>query len=207
MGTLRVSTATAYEPITSAEAKTHLRVDHSADDSLIAVLITAAREMVEHELWRTTMPCTYTLTLDSWPSGDAISLPMPPLASVSSITYVDSDGVSHALDSATYRVDTMSEPGRIVLAYGCSWPSDTLRTSGAITVTYIGGVASAMTEAGTATAHRALVSARHKAAMLLLIGHLYENRESVVVGPGIVAAAIPDGVSRLLSDRLFSFSS
>lgn len=38
------------EPITLAEAKLHLRVDHAEEDALIGSLITTAREAAEHQL-------------------------------------------------------------------------------------------------------------------------------------------------------------
>lgn len=50
------------EPITLAEARLHLRVDHIDEDALIAVLITAAREAAEHQIGG-------SLAV-RWPDGD-----------------------------------------------------------------------------------------------------------------------------------------
>ena len=78
------------ESITLVEAKLHLRVENSDDDSLISVLISAAREDCEHQLGRGIGSQTWRRTLDAFPSG-GIELGMPPVSAVSSVQYVDPD--------------------------------------------------------------------------------------------------------------------
>ena len=48
-------TPPAVEPVTVAEAKAHLRVDISDDDTYIGTLITAAREWCEEYLDRSAL--------------------------------------------------------------------------------------------------------------------------------------------------------
>lgn len=108
-------------PISLTEAKLHLRVTSSADDELITALIRAAREWCELFQNRAFVTQTITLTLDRFPN--VFEIPKPPLQSVSSIKYIDTAGVQQTLDPSVYDVDTVSEPGRIALAYGQSWPS------------------------------------------------------------------------------------
>jgi uncharacterized phiE125 gp8 family phage protein len=107
-----------------------------------------------------------------------ILVPRPPLISVSSITYVDGNGTTQTLSAAAYKVDTDSEPGRITPAYGYCWPT-TRAEINAIAITYVAGYAT-----------RAAVPASIKQAMLLLIGHWYENREAVGQVGGTVAMAV-----------------
>src|SRR5690606_36285460 len=80
---------------------------------------------------------TLTLTLDRFPCGP-IYLPYPPLQSVSSIGYVDPQGVAQTVGVADYQVDINSEPGRLVPAYGTTWPS-TQCVLGAVTIEYVAG--------------------------------------------------------------------
>lgn len=163
-GGLVLVTPPIEEPVSLAEAKLHLRVDHAEEDALIGVLITAAREYVEMYTRRQLVTATWRLTLDCWPL--CIRPPRPPLASAVTLAYLDNTEVLQTVDPATYRVDTSREPGRILLATGATWPA-AAPVPGAIQVEYTAGY-------GAASA----VPATFKQAMLLTIGDLYEHRES-----------------------------
>lgn len=170
MALVRV-TAPITEPVTLAEAKSHLRVDTTDDDDIITALIQAAREWCEEFQNRSYLEQTWQLWLDAWPDDDEIVLPRPPLQSVTSVKYYDTDDTEYTLDSSNYIVDAYSEPGRIVLAYGKTWPSTTLRPANAVVVEYVAGNSEATS-----------VPQRVKQAILLLVGHWYEHREAVLVG-------------------------
>lgn len=168
---LKRSAVPDEEPLSLDEAKDHLREDGDDQDNLIESLILASRQWLEEDLGRSFVTQTWVLKLDRFPAGDtAILLPRPPLVSVSSIAYVDEDGVTQTWAADNYTVDSHSEPGRVTLAYGASWPT-TRDVPNAVTVTYVAGYG-ASTE----------VPEPIKAAMRLLIGHLYENREHEVTG-------------------------
>lgn len=166
--TLRMSTAPTSEPVTLTEAKAHLRVDIDTDDDLIASYIKEAREEFENQADRTLFTTTYRLVLDAWPSSRIITLPRPPLVSVTSIVYTDDEDSATTLPSSGYIVDTDAWPGRIVLRSTTSWPSVTLRETGAIVITYVAGYASTDD-----------IPERFKSAIRLYVGHRYENREIV----------------------------
>src|SRR5690606_14420890 len=146
------------------------RVDGTDEDTLITGLIAAARETVETFAGRALITQTWELVLDDWPDSDTIKLPRPPLQSVTSVTYVDEAGVSHTLSSASYIVDTDSEPGRLVLKAGESWPSETLQAANGVRVRYAAGYGAA-----------AAVPEKFKLAVKLLAVHWYENREPVAM--------------------------
>lgn len=191
---LTVVTAPAVEPISSAEAKLHLRVDISDDDNLITALIQTAREVAEGIARRALITQTWKLILDEFP-GDEIVIPMPPLQSVASITYKDQDGSASTFSSGDYIVNTDTEPGKVVLGYGKSWPATTLYPTGAVTVQFTAGFGDASTD----------VPEKYRQAMLLLIGHWYENREAIAT-TGAVPKEVPFGVNALLwLDRNMGF--
>jgi len=193
------------EPISLSEAKLHLRVDIATDDTLITGLISAARDYAERFTGRQFLTATWALALDAWPcSGwDArqtgLWLPKPPLQTLTGtytdllgatqplgITYIDSDGTTQTLATTVYGVDTRSEPGRIYLKSGQSWPSVYAQPN-AVQVVY---------KAGWPTAPQFyLRHASLRSAMLLLVAHLYEQREASVEK---ALSEIPLGVESLL---------
>ncbi|MDJ0931825.1 head-tail connector protein [Breoghania sp.] len=67
MPTLSISPPAA-EPISLAEAKAFLRIDHDDEDGLIEALISAARIRVESITGRALMSQGYHTVLDAWPS-------------------------------------------------------------------------------------------------------------------------------------------
>lgn len=170
---LVLKTGPAVEPVTLAEAKLHLRVepDQTDEDTLIGDLIVAARQHIELVTGRAFVTQTWQYVLDAFPS-DEIRLPRPPLQSVTSVKYKLEDGTDETLDSGQYVVDITAEPGLIVTAPGYDWPTDTLYPSGAVTVEYKAGYGDAASDVPTGI----------KQGLLLLLGHWYENRETVVVG-------------------------
>lgn len=171
-GLTRTADATT-EPVTLAEAKNHMRVSHQDEDGLIDALIPAARQWVEHFTKRALVDQTWQLTLDAFPAAE-LWIPRPPLMSVTSIDYTKQDGTSDSVDSSIYIVDTDHLPGRVALADGESWPSDDLQSIAAVIVTYQAGYGSSADDVPRPLRH----------AVLMLVGHLYEHRETVVVGGG-----------------------
>jgi len=180
-------TAPSAEPISTAEAKLHLRVDISEDDAVIDRLVGAARRRVEQFTRHALITQTWRLSLSEWPSGDAIEVPLPPLQSVGvSIKYKDTAGNESTFSSSSYIVDTDPTPGRIVLAYGESWPGTALYPTSPIAVQFTAGFGDAGSD----------VPEDIRQAILLLVGHYYENREaSVAVGN---VQVLPLGVASLL---------
>lgn len=190
---VKVATPPTVEPITLAEAKAQCRVDISDDDALIESLIGAAREYCEKLDWRAYLTQTLELWLEEWPCDDEIELPRPPLQSVTSVKYYDTADAETTLSTAVYYVNTISQPGEVHLKYQQTWPTAILRDYNAICITYVAGWTSA-----------ALMPKTIKQAMLLLIGHWYENRETATVGA--VSREIDFAVRSLIGlDRFFHF--
>jgi len=165
-----VTTAATIKPITLDEIKSNLNLytDFTDDDELLDGLIAVAVDYVENFTRRALLTQTITLTCDGFPNYFEIERPI--LQSVTSIQYIDSDGNTQTLGSSKYTIDTSSTPGRIVEAYGESWPS-TQSIINSVTVTYKAGYTSAEN-----------VPNQIKQAMKILIGDWYKDRESYIVG-------------------------
>lgn len=184
-----VQTAPASEPVTLTEAKAHLRVDFTTDDTYITTLITAAREQVEMVARRALITQTLDLRMSAWPIGWSFALPRSPVQSITSITYTDDQGQAGTMSSSDYMLYTQPDPAIVVLKPNASWPGASLMPGPSIVVRYVAGYGLA-----------ASVPVRYKQACLLLVAHWYENREPVLVGT--IYQALPHAVeSLLLIDR------
>lgn len=184
--TLKLITAPATEPLTLVEAKLHLRVDGSDDDTLITAIITAAREQAEHTLQRALIAQTWERVLDAFPADGIILLGLVPVASVTSVIYLDEAGAAQTVSATDYTLDADTVPGRILPDAGFTWPNTQADTLNTVRARFVAGYANA-----------AAVPAGIKAWMLLQIGALYRNREAF--SAGITVAELPGGfIDRLL---------
>lgn len=182
MGLKQITAASDY-PVTLAEAKLHLRVTSSEQDSLITNLIGAATKHCQQITDHTFMRETWEKTLDKFPAG-AIELPKPPIYQVDSIKFIDVDNIEQTLNPAHYIVDTANYPGWVQPRYGYTWP-DTYPEINAVRVRFTCGYADAD-----------VVPEDIKQSMLLLIAHWYENREATT---NAMSNQIEFAVSALLS--------
>lgn len=175
---LQLITPPAAKPVTLAIAKAHLRIDGTDDDAAIERLISAATAQVQHLTQRALVTQTWRLTMDAFPCG-VIKVPLPPLQAVTAFAYTDTAGVEQPLTG--YQADNTCLLGRILPAYGTSWPAARCQPQ-AVKIDF--------------TAGYDVVPDDIVAALLLIIGHLDQNREAVTVGQAI---ELPLGVDALLA--------
>lgn len=176
------------EPITLAECYVHLRVDPvdsdgHPEDELIMALARAAREYCESFTGLSLSLKTYEVRFGEFP--DPLELPHPPfIALVNGVTI--SDEVSdNAIDDATYTLDDYT--GQFAtLAPVTTWP--TLADGNTVRIRYTAGYGDESEAAGA-------LPASIKAAMMLVLGHLYANREA---STSQALTTIPLGVESLL---------
>lgn len=190
------ATQPAVEPVTLTEAKNHLRVDSDDDNAYIMALVQAAREWVEQYLDRTLVDTQWTMRLDQFPDDgtDPIELPRPPMATLPAhtavaVTYTLESGATAAMSVNEFRVDRHATPGSIMPLYSSAWPVHR-HDDNSVTVTWWGGYG----EDGSK------VPASIKSAMLMLVGHWYEQR-GAVLATGAMPQEIEFGVKALLDSQ------
>jgi uncharacterized phiE125 gp8 family phage protein len=195
---MRIQTVTAStgHPIDLEDVKDHLRIpvgETNQDnylESLIEIAAARIEEMTNRALTRRTLKVYY----DEWPDGTYFELPYPPLSTSTDaiVRFVDTDSSTVTLSSTAYKLDAVSEPGRLILDYDEDWPSNQLHNVNPISIQFSCGY-----KGSTA------VPSQAKHAMKLIIADLYENRESMVVGQTI--SKIPDAVQSLVRNlRIFT---
>lgn len=186
---LSLVTPPAIECVSLDEAKLHCRIDGTDEDALIHGLIRTARTLVEQHSLHALITQTWDLKLHAFPACDHIEIPLPPLQSVTSVKYKNSAGSETTWGTSNYIVDTGSRPGRVVLAYGITWPTFTAYPSLPVTVRFVAGYGSGAGD----TPEEA------RQAMLLLIAHWYDRREATAGGSNL-PKTIPFAVDALLAD-------
>jgi hypothetical protein len=212
-GLIRI-TAPATEPLSLAEAKAHLRVSHTADDTLITTLISVAREACEDYTARALITQGWRLWLNGFPelaqppeaagsvgwwdgirdlpvtayTSRAITLPRAPLLAVSAFTTFDANDVESTIPAANYFIDNVRTPGQLVLDEGVSIPANT-RTVNALKIDFTAGYGPNATDVPATLRHGIL---HHMAS-------LYENRGDTSTGipPAALQMYAPYRITRL----------
>jgi uncharacterized phiE125 gp8 family phage protein len=139
------------------------------EDTCLTTLIKTARQICEDHQRRSYINRTYKYYLDEFPcsSEQEIVLPNPPVSSITTIKYTNTDGTQYTWSSSEYQIDSYGFTCRLKPKYGYEWPSDTLQEMSGVEITYVAGYG--------ATASTVPEKIRH--AIMILCGELYENRE------------------------------
>lgn len=177
-----LSQAPLAEPITLAEFKTHLKIDHSDEDALLESLIKAARQYLEYRAGLAVMSQVWRLVLDDWPKDGFLTLQKTPVQSVDQIVIYDEDGVSQNLDLSATILDSFSKPARLYVG-AMARPGQLIN---GIEIVFTAGYSSASEVPDTL-----------KRALLLHASHLYEFRG--VVALDMQPASVPQGYEALIS--------
>ncbi len=180
---LKLITAPTTTPVSLVEVKRHLQIDSASQDQNLGLYIDAATANLDGAdgwLSRALVTQTWDLYYDAFPCG-SIKIPLPPLQSVTSVNYVPPSGTEVALSTSYYSVDTVSTPGWIVLNSGYSWPT-TLDAINTVRIRFVAGYTT--------------VPAPIKAAIMLMVGGMYEGRESwsredMIENPTLKALLMP----------------
>lgn len=165
---LKLKTAPSAQAISLADVKTYLRIDDNDEDSLLTRLISAAVSNVEEYMGRALVQQTWTLWLDHFPTKErrnaptegvyhlpvgffdlarrTIELPRPPLSSVNFLKTYDTANTATTFDASRFYVDSASEPGRIALNSGETWPAGPFREINSVEIEFVSGYGIADTD-------------------------------------------------------------
>lgn len=163
--TIRRAQATS-EPITLDEAKAHLRVLHDHEDSLITRYLAAARGAAEEFCERLFSSGQFACITDSF---GCIEL-APETTAIASISYRDVDNVRQTIPDTDYTFDL----DRQLLEPVDSWPD-----GDRVTVEYFAGP-------DFSDSPPAFIADTVVGGILEILGDIYNNRESQIVG-GIIS--------------------
>jgi uncharacterized phiE125 gp8 family phage protein len=187
LATIADNTTTTYnDNIADGSLGAAAPVTNTTEDPYLNTLIGVVRHTAENVTKRRLITQTVKIYLDCFPRSAWFELILPPVQSVTSLQYVDTNGVTQTLSTDAYQVSLNREIAVIRLNEGYTWP-DTDDVLEGVIVTAVVGYGDA----------RADVPAPIKQAMLLLAGHLYNQRETVVFG--VIPSKVPDTFDDLIS--------
>lgn len=178
------------EPVSLSEMKEHLRITDTNEDTLIESYIRAATEWAQN--YENRAYCFQQITTHYPAFDDKMILPINPVVSIESITYIDDNGTTQTLDSSLYELDNYSCPAFIYPAYNASLPS-VRSVINTIEVIYYAGYVSD-------TSNLDDIPERVKQAIKLVVGHLFEHR---LENSEVTLSTIPFAAKNLLTDRVF----
>lgn len=174
----------ALEPIALADAKAWLRLDATAEDDLIGVLITSARMIVEAATRRLLLTQTWRLVYDSWPGDNVLRLPLAPFQSLVAARVYDGNNVATPVSLAAATLDASPDCARLAFPGSPPMPG---RAIAGVEIDLVAGYGAA-----PASAPEPL-----RQAMRMLIARWYENRGDVAMDSG--AMRLPAAVAALIA--------
>lgn len=202
-----IVTSATGEPVDLEEMKDQLRlgIGESAQDNLLNGLIRSATRRIENITNLKLLKQTWKAYPSAWPSTrNYIEMPFSPLIHITSSTgvvYKNSSGSTYLMASTgdnSWRIDTVSKPGRLILENDADWPGETLYNINPISIQFICGYGTS--DAGDGSK----IPENLKLAVKQLVGHWYENPEASIVGKGVTM--IPETVDALIGDyRVYNF--
>jgi uncharacterized phiE125 gp8 family phage protein len=176
-------TAPAAEPLSLANAKNFLRVEHGDDDAIIASLITAARSHVEALTRAALITQTWRVVLDRWPDGGRITPRIGLLRTLAAARVFNASGEASTIDLDIFVID---KAAGVIAAPAWSLPPPGRSIAG-IELDLEVGFGPAVSD----------VPPVLRQAIRTLLAHWYENRGLIAIGQSV--AMMPASVNAMIS--------
>jgi uncharacterized phiE125 gp8 family phage protein len=178
------------EPVSVAELKAHLRIDGTAEDAVVASLITTARLQIEAALALALITQSWSWTFDRWPRRASVELPVSPVQQINAVTVVQAGGAA-TMPSSAYILDGHGIGARLIARD--NWPQPSIAALG-VEIRLVAGF-------GTTPAD---VPAAIRQALLVLAAHWHSRRDADGRCNGTAAGApscgpLPPDVNDLLA--------
>ena len=174
----------ALEPITLADAKGWLRLDTSAEDDLVSVLIVSARMIVEATTRRMLLTQSWRLVFDGWPQNGIVRIPLAPFQSLTAMRVYDANNVALPVSSGLAILDASPDAARLYFPGNPPMPG---RAIAGVEIDVVVGYGAAA----------ASIPEPIRQALRMLVARWYENRGDVEIDSG--AMRLPAAVQALLA--------
>lgn len=182
----------AEEPVSLEEIKDYLHVDFDEDDASLRAFITAARLKIEQRCQRAFSPQQWEYRVPEF--ADSIEIPMRPTIDVDAVKYLDADGVEQDVDPAAYAFVLGGDDASQIIRLR-TWPTTAQRPD-AVRIRFTAGYPSDESPEDPAGD----VPETIKQAIRWLVGHFYDNRESVqILRSSQEYREIPDSVQAIIA--------
>lgn len=178
-------TPPAIEPLSLAEAKSFLRIEHDDDDDLVSALIAGSRIHIEAQTRRALITQTWRLVRDCWPAGGVLPVLPVPLRALVAVRVYDTEDEARSIPVEQFTINRVSAPAMLLPAFGIAPVPG--RAIAGIEIDFEAGYGDIEADVPEPLRH----------AVRLLLAHWYENR-ALIAASGEVAA-VPASVSSLLA--------
>ena len=174
----------AVEPLPLADAKAHLRLDTTDEDTVVGAMIGAARVAVETAIRQVLIAQQWRVSDTAWPADRRIALPVLPLISVDAVRALDAASNPTAVPATDYSVAT--DTGILTVNADAAALAPTL-SAGGYEIDFTAGFGAASSDVPPAL----------RQAIAMLVTHWFEHRSAFTIGGGLTPT--PEGVHALIA--------
>ncbi len=188
MNYVKRTVAPTLRPISLDEAKAHLKISGSDEDTIVGIYLDAAINACENKLQTAIMDSRFTLYSRCF--SQHLNLQKNYVSAINSVKYYDSDGVQQTVTPTDYALQDYRVPN--VLYFNEAYVSPTTDTREfPVEVSFNAGF---MAATG--------VIPNIRSAVLLEVGDRYENRQNEIVGDRIAVVMFNSTADKMLSEEM-----